>query len=244
MEALAHAHSARPTAALEGEDPVMKALEEIPAATGTKIFVSMQEQAKPTVSLTPRPLPPPPTRTTTKPRPRVQKKSGRIGAFIAGAVFGALAGLGGGFVYLESQPKPLLVLSEPSGAEVLYGDESLGQTPLYLQESRLPERANLQLSLPHHREASVPVERSGQLLIARGKLQSALGRLRIESVPAGATVRMNGRPVGTTPLELSDLPLQERHRFDLERAGYLLDSFVVRPDEVESGTVRRTLRRR
>lgn len=243
MQALAEQQAARPAPKGKRTDPVKEALEAIPAAAGTKIFVSKQEPIRPTQSLTPRPTVRPPVHTTTKMRALPPKRSGRIGAFVVGSLLGAALALGGGFVYLENQPKPLIVLSEPSGAEVFFGEKSLGKTPLFLQESRLPEHASLRLVLPQHREAPVPVERSGRVLVAQGKLQSALGRLRIESTPAGARVRMNGRYVGTTPLELSDLPLAERHRFDLERAGYLVDSFVIRPDEVEDGTVRRTLRR-
>lgn len=243
MQALARESTAKPTQRRDAEDPVKEAIDALPAAAGTKIFVSMQ-QARPTVSLTPRPGSPPPDRTTAKAKPRSPRRSGRAGALLVGMILGAALALGGGFVYLESQPRPLFVLSEPSGAEVLFEDEVLGETPLFLEASRLPERATLHLRLPRHREVEAPIERAGQVHVAQAKLTTSLGRLRIESVPAGATVKMNGRPVGKTPLELSDLPLEKRHRFDLERAGYLLDSFVVRPDEIEGGAVRRTLRRR
>lgn len=241
MAALARAHVPPATPSKGNADPLEEALAKVPAASGTKIFVSMQEQPKPTVSLTPRPAGPRPTPPT--PRRVRQQKAGRIAAFLAGAVLGAAAMAGAGFVYLEGQPKPLLVLSEPSGAEVFFEDRSLGTTPLYLQESRIPERATLDLRLPDHRDAQAPIERTGQVLVARGKLETSLGRLRIESVPAGARVLLNGRPVGTTPLELEDLPTETRHRFDLERSGYLLDSIVVRPGEVEGGVLRRTLQR-
>nr|PZM93196.1 MAG: serine/threonine protein kinase [Pseudomonadota bacterium] len=241
MRALA-AGPASKVSAPRGSTPPEKALEAIPAASGTKIFVSKQfEEARPPVTATPRQAPP---RTPTPTRVvATRRRSGRAGAFLAGAILGAVVALGGGFVYLEQAPRPLVVLSEPLGAEVYHEEKLLGQTPLYLPETELRERAVLRLKLPRHREVEAPIERSGRVLFARGKLDVAVGSLRIESIPSGATVRMNGQFVGTTPLELRDLPLDARHRFDLERAGYLVDSFVVRPEEVEGGVVRRTLRR-
>lgn len=237
MRALAAGTSIRAPVSRSEPD---KAVELVPAASATRIFVSKQgDEARPTVSLTPRPAP---TRTPTPVRVST-RRSGRAGPFLLGAIVGGALALGGGFVYLERTPKPLVVLSEPLGAEVYHEDRLLGQTPLYLPAAELDERATLRLKLPEHREVEAPVERSGRVLFARGKLEAAVRKLRIESVPAGATVRLNGRVVGTTPLELRDLPVDARHRFDLERAGYLVDSFVVRPEEVEGGVVRRVLRR-
>jgi len=242
MRALAESGAKGPRSSARKADPLQEALQAIPSAAGTKIFVSKLEEAKPTVSLTPRPVPPQtPARPKTPPRPA--RRSGRTGAFLAGAILGAAAALAAAFVYLEGTPKPLVVLSDPTGAEVFYGERSLGRTPLFLEESEIPEHATLELKLAQHRDAQAPIERSGRVLVARAKLETALGRLRIESVPSGATVRMNGNRIGTTPLEVEDLPIDTRHRFDLERPGYLLDSFVVRPGEVEGGIVRRTLRR-
>ncbi|HLV60481.1 MAG TPA: protein kinase [Fredinandcohnia sp.] len=242
MQALARTHVPPPptTPSRSSADPLEEALAKIPAASATKIFVSMQEAPRPATSVTPRPTTPRPASLPRRPRP---SRGAVVAAFLGGAILGALAMAGGGFVYLEAQPRPLLVLSEPSGAEVFYEDKSLGRTPLFLPESRIPVRATLALRLPDHVDAQAPIERNGQIHVARGKLESALGRLRIESVPAGARVRLNGRPVGTTPLELDALPVDERLRFDLERDGYLLDSIVVRPREIEGGVLRRTLQR-
>jgi serine/threonine-protein kinase len=242
MRALAESSSKAGRPSNRKEDPLQQALEAIPTAAGTKIFVSKLEEAKPTVSLTPRPVPPQ-TPPRPKARPQPARRSGRTAAFLAGALVGAAAGLAAAFVHLESSPKPLVVLSEPIGAEVFFGERSLGRTPLFLKQPEVPEHATLELRLAQHRSAQAPIERSGRVLVARAKLETALGKLRIESVPPGATVRMNGRVIGTTPVEVGDLAVDTRHRFDLERPGYLLDSFVVRPEEVEGGVVRRTLRR-
>ena len=49
----------------------------------------------------------------------------------------------------------------------------------------------------------------------------------VESRPPGADVFLNGKPVGTTPLMLSDVPVGE-HAIHLELAGYRRWASAVR----------------
>lgn len=216
----------------------------IPTAAGTKIFVSGMVDTPPRTSQPPRQqtLPPPPRRA---PAPRQTRKAkGRTGAFLAGLVLGAAGALGAGYVYLESEPPILMVRSEPSGAEVFLGDRALGTTPLLLEAFPLsPTDATLTLRREAHRELVVPIKRRGRLAKATGQLESSLQTLRIESVPSGASVTFQGRRIGQTPLDVRDLAEDVRQRFDLHLPGYQVDSFVVRPQDVEEGQVRRVLRR-
>lgn len=217
----------------------------VPTAAGTKIFVSgMLDEPR---------TPQPPRQQTLPARPRsapapaprpARKAKGRTGAFLAGLLVGAAAALGGGYAYLESEPPILVVRSDPPGAEVFLEDRLLGTTPLVLEAFSLsPTDTTLTLRRKAHRELVVPIVRRGRVAKAEGQLESSLQTLRIESVPSGAAVSFQGRRIGTTPLDVRDVAEDERQRFDLHLPGYQVDSFVVRPQDVEDGTVRRTLRR-
>jgi len=72
------------------------------------------------------------------------------------------------------------------------------------------------------------------------QLELALVSVRLESVPAGAEVRLDGKTIGTTPLTIPALRADERRRVDLALAGHELDQFVLMPER--DGThVSRTL---
>jgi hypothetical protein len=76
------------------------------------------------------------------------------------------------------------------------------------------------------------VPRLGEL-VARVhlKVESTLGALTVESLPAGADVSLDDRPVGRTPVTLQGVRLDQRHRIDLTLAGYEIDQFVVLPEK-------------
>jgi hypothetical protein len=58
-----------------------------------------------------------------------------------------------------------------------------------------------------------------------------VGSVVVESEPAGAEVRVDQRRVGTTPVTVAGLRLDERHRIDLVLPGYEIDQFVVLPEK-------------
>jgi eukaryotic-like serine/threonine-protein kinase len=116
-------------------------------------------------------------------------------------------------------PPPLGVESDPVGASVFVDDRDMGVTPLSLPG----------LSLGEH---VVRVTRngfaSGQLSIAvtpegipplRFVLESLTAPLRIASEPAGASVTLDGRGLGTTPLDAITVS-PGKHDVTLEHAGF------------------------
>jgi len=219
---------------------------------GTKIFVSGLDPNSVVMALDQAPVSP----TPALPRSRTPSRSAsrRISAgplqssgrkrIAAGVVAGLLAGGAGTWAALERRAPPLVVLSEPAGAEVLFGDEVLGKTPLVLDSSPLPRAgAEIQLRLAGFQDAGVRAEASGgRVLRATASLRSAKGKLRIESVPAGAKVLVDGNPVGNTPVEVPDIPLNEAHRIELELRGYEPDSFVRWPNDERTRIVRELVR--
>lgn len=210
---------------------------------GTKIFVSGLDPhgtldtspAAPTPAL---PRSRTPSRTGSRRLPVRPQEKGRFTALF-GSLAGLAAGGAGAFFFLERSP-PLVVLSEPSGAEVVFDGEALGLTPLILDRSPLPrEGAEIQLRLAGFQDAGVRAEsKGGRVLRATASLVSAKGVLRIESRPSGARVLVDGEPAGTTPLDVKDIPLNEAHRIELELKGYQPDSFVRWPHDKESRIVR------
>jgi hypothetical protein len=133
----------------------------------------------------------------------------------------------------ERKPAPLpsgrlVVRSTPAGARVLVDGRSRGRTPLVLRD--LPLRV---VRVTLERDGFKPDERRVALTAAQptvtieAKLAAAAppapvattGTLAIESRPTGATVFLDGRQVGTTPLSLPDVT-PGTYRIRLELAGF------------------------
>ena len=136
----------------------------------------------------------------------------------------------------------ILVRSTPSGARVVVDGKDRGQTPATIRELTRGEhrvrivrdgyttaerRVLLSPSQPAQ-SLSVPLARE-----PRGQRQPpqaakdgaaaaaavAVGTLVVESRPQGATVLIDGRPLGTTPVTLGDVRVGN-HAVRLERDGY------------------------
>jgi PEGA domain/Protein kinase domain len=133
----------------------------------------------------------------------------------------------------ERKPAPLpsgrlVVRSTPAGARVLVDGRSRGRTPLVLRD--LPLRV---VRVTLERDGFKPDERRVGLTAAQptvtieAKLAAiappapvaTTGTLAIDSRPTGATVFLDGRQVGTTPLSLPDVT-PGTHRIRLELAGF------------------------
>jgi hypothetical protein len=117
----------------------------------------------------------------------------------------------------------LLVRSTPAGATVFVDDERRGVTPLALQNMELGTRrvriqrdgfnveerqVNLTRSRPS-RSVDVRLTRAAPSARPAAPAPEApaarTGSLVIESRPTGATIILNGRQVGTTPMTIDDL---------------------------------------
>ncbi len=169
----------------------------------------------------------------------------RIGAGRA-VLLGVVAGLAvavAGFVLAPWMRDGVLVVSTtPPGAQVtLDGRPVPGTTPLVVEGIRLSGTHRVEASAPGHRTASLEVGgEPGRL--ARSvhlALSSALGSFVVESVPPGAEVRVDGKVVGRTPLTVTGVRVDERHRVDLTLPGHDVDQFVVLPEKDGDRFVRR-----
>ncbi len=143
------------------------------------------------------------------------------------------------------RPGIVLVTSEPPGLEVSLDGQKMPQlTPAVIEDVFLAEPHTVTVSGPRVKEVSAAVPRQPGKLVARVhlRLQSTLGAITVESIPSGAELVIDGRPVGRTPATLEGLRIDERHRIDLVLVGHEIDQFVVLPEKDGRRFVRRLTR--
>ena len=179
-------------------------------------------------------------------RPRTVVREGirlstSIGVGLLLAVAGAV-GLHLGEVWYR--PGLLVVTSDPPGAEVTLDGTRVGSTPAVVEGVWLSKPHELVLRTPRSKPSTVSLEPASGKAYRRvhAILENAMGALRVESEPPGAEVRLDDRPVGTTPLTVQGVKVDERHRIDLSLPGYEVDQFVVLPEKDGSRVVRRLAR--
>jgi len=154
-------------------------------------------------------------------------------AVVLGALVGFLAA--GAFIAAEVYFRPgvLVITSRPTGAEVVLDGRPSGTTPAVIENVFLSQKHGLQLAVPGYRTAASQIEPSfGHLVRTLNvDLSSVVGAVAIDSDPPGAQVMFDDKDVGVTPLNVSGIRLDERHRVDLNLSGFELDQFVVLPDK-------------
>ncbi|HVP66129.1 MAG TPA: serine/threonine-protein kinase [Anaeromyxobacteraceae bacterium] len=207
--------------------------ERVAQADGGPSALPLQIHELPTIDLqldrpeVSRPLPLGPERVRT-----VRVGTGR--AVVAGLVAGVASAVALWAASTYLRPGTLLVTTTPTGAEVtLDGRRLSGATPLVVEDLPLSRPHQVQASAPGRKSASVQLRPElGQLLRrVHLDLPSALGAVTVESEPSGAEVRLDGQAIGSTPLTVTEVRLDERHRFDLTLPGHEMDQFVVLPEK-------------
>ncbi|UJR79477.1 serine/threonine-protein kinase [Sandaracinus amylolyticus] len=118
-------------------------------------------------------------------------------------------------------PAELRVSSQPAGHPLFVDARPLGPTPAIVALEAGAHRVEI-------RDASGGLVASEQVTLAPGEIReltlqlpaaAATASLRVDSTPPGASVRIDGARIGTTPLIAEVLPM--RHRVVLEHDGYL-----------------------
>jgi len=110
-------------------------------------------------------------------------------------------------------PVQLRVVTSPSGARVFVDGEERGPSPLSV--SVAAGAHDVVAERPRWLAAHAHVDGPGRVQLTLSRPQA---RLRIVSNPPGAAVRLDGRDVGVTPLEL-DADAYELHVIRFERDG-------------------------
>jgi hypothetical protein len=179
----------------------------------------------------------------SRPRRRALPAPFPLGRALLVLLLGAAAGAGGAWAVARQVAEgAVLVTSEPPGATVTVdGAPASGPTPVLVEGLLLGEAHAITLAAPDRRTTTVelaPERRAYRKVHAR--LELALVAVRVESVPAGAEVRLEGKTIGTTPLTIPGLRADERRRLDLALPGHELDQFVLMPER-DGTRVSRTL---
>ena len=99
----------------------------------------------------------------------------------------------------------LLISSEPKGAKISLDGVEKGSTPFTLKKVSYGEH-ELLLELKGHESFKKTIEiKDGKALQIEAVLKELLSTLVIDSVPSGASLKLNGEPQGETPQTLSGL---------------------------------------
>ena len=179
-----------------------------------------------------------PSRRASRPR-TVIREGVRLSTAVGVALLLAVAGATGlHFGEIRYRPGLLVVTSEPAGAQVTLDGDEAGVTPAVLEGVWLSRPHELTLVAPGTKPSTVTIEPQPGKPYRRVhvKLENAMGALRVESEPPGAQVRIDDRQVGTTPVTVPGVRMDERHRIDLTMTGYEEDQVVVLPEkDGESG---------
>ncbi|MEM8816637.1 MAG: PEGA domain-containing protein [Pseudomonadota bacterium] len=111
------------------------------------------------------------------------------------------------------------ISSEPSGASILADDEVVGRTPAVLE--LLEGKHTLSVVSEGFKawDGTVVAEPNTEQTLPLIRLEEADARLRVNTIPRGANVTVDGRYRGQTPLTL-DLSPDIDYSIGLSRAGY------------------------
>ncbi|HEY1556870.1 MAG TPA: protein kinase [Kofleriaceae bacterium] len=115
------------------------------------------------------------------------------------------------------------VASNPPGAEVSYDGQRLaGITPMTIDAVPPGTRHEIQVTYPRHQPYVETVDipkQGGEVAITAG-LKELMGKLVINTVPAGADIYINGQPRGHTPTTISDIDMDSAKKLELRLKGY------------------------
>jgi hypothetical protein len=144
---------------------------------------------------------------------------------------------------LQRDLKRVRITSIPDGARVWLDDEPVGSTPLQLPEVQSGTHS-VRVALGGYavetQQIRVKSDQAEQVFAFR--LRPLAGNLRIETTPAGATVKLDGQERGKTPLPLLGVSVGE-HRLELALDGFLPVSKTVEVADQQTTTVKEVLER-
>lgn len=128
------------------------------------------------------------------------------------------------------------ITTQPAGAEVRIGSDSLGKTPGEFQIMRGEQQLLLQLDGYKIWQDSFEFKAGEQLILPEITLQKADGKLTLTTRPSGASVTLNSNFLGQTPMEIALAPNQS-HRIKVFKEGYQEASTQVSIDSSSSKTL-------
>ncbi len=107
-------------------------------------------------------------------------------------------------ISLNSNVGQLALTTEPEAGKLYLNDVLQGDTPFQGSLEEGTYRLRLEKSGFRTREDTITIVRDRRLAYAH-KFQLQPGSLKVDSAPAGALIRLNGKGYGSTPLEIEEL---------------------------------------
>jgi hypothetical protein len=139
-------------------------------------------------------------------------------------------------VSLEPLPAQLEIRSEPPGADLQLNDRRLGKTPLTIEDLG-PGTYRIQLtSVGYDTWAQEVALAPGQNSLVEAKMIGLPGLLAVSSFPAGATVYLDDKEVGQTPLQLQNV-INGSHAIRLTKPGFKDTSEKIHVDPKGGSTL-------
>ena len=113
--------------------------------------------------------------------------------------------------------------STPTGATVYYDGQKLPEkTPMKIDEVPVSTKHQIRLELDHYRPVTqdADVSSSGNEVRVLALLDRIRGKIRLDSQPTGAEIRLNDRVRGHTPATLSDIDMESAKTLELRLKDY------------------------
>ncbi len=136
-------------------------------------------------------------------------------------------------IQLEPAWANILISSLPAGAQLILDGKPIGRTPLTAQI--LQGQRKIELTLPGFKTLSVTHEflAGKDDVLNLFQMQPVDGHLSITSLPANASISLDGEFLGTTPMDV-EIQSNEEHQLNLSKPGYTMVEKEVRllPDEM------------
>ena len=128
------------------------------------------------------------------------------------------------------------VQSEPAGAVIYAGNEQVGTTPAVIELFEGTHQVSVVREGFKAWDGSVTVEPNVERALPLIELEEADAKLRVNSIPRGANVLVNGRYRGQSPLTL-DLSPDISYEIGLSKAGYGSTTRQVRLQSAASESI-------
>ncbi len=147
-----------------------------------------------------------------------KKKSHRL--LWVGLTTLALGGAAAGFFFMKTTkhaPRMVDILSEPSGAKVFLEGQPVGETPLS-QVELSDKAASLKFELPGYQPASYRIKEGETKVQVR--LELPPHTIAVATDPDGASVFLNGKLMGKSPLASLGIPTEGQQTLRITKDGY------------------------
>ena len=138
---------------------------------------------------------------------------------------------------LISNEGQLRVTSEPDRAQVKLNDSPVGDTPYHARLEQGKYKVTVVKAGYSIFEQTVLVNWDREAVVS-AKMEPLPGNLNLTTVPSGASVSINGKDYGSTPLKVSALP-RGRYKVEFRKAGF--DPVSIEIDLAGGQTVERNL---